>query len=319
MQHHKPQLDDAFLTRREFLCRCGMGMGALSLATFFDGVEACASTGLAEGGDVSPLMPKQPRFPAKTKHVIHIFANGGPSHVDTFDPKPALEKYAGKQLPMENLKTERKTGAAFPSPYKFKKCGQSGIEVSEIFPHVGECIDDIVVVRSMHADVPNHEPSLLLMNCGEARLIRPSMGSWITYGLGTENQNLPGFIAMCPGGYPIQESQNWQAGFLPGVYQGTYIDTQHTDVQKLIDHIKNNFTAPDEQRRQLDLLLELNRKHEAARQRDPQLEARIQSFELAYRMQMDATDAFDISKESKATRDMYGQGTQARQLLIARR
>src|SRR5438552_186045 len=169
MQHHKPQLDDAFLTRREFLCRCGMGMGALSLATFFGGVDAFASTELAEGGYVSPLMPKQPQFPAKAKHVIHIFANGGPSHVDTFDPKPALEKYAGKQLPMENLKTERRTGAAFPSPYKFRKYGQSGIEVSEIFPRVGECMDDIAVIRSMHADVPNHEPSLLLMNCGEDR------------------------------------------------------------------------------------------------------------------------------------------------------
>jgi len=188
MQHHKPQLDDAFLTRREFLGRCGMGMGALSLATFFGGVEGFASTELAEGGYVSPLMPKQPQFPAKTKHVIHIFANGGPSHVDTFDPKPALEKYAGKQLPMENLKTERKTGAAFPSPYKFKKYGQSGIEVSEIFPRVGECMDDIAVIRSMHADVPNHEPSLLLMNCGEARLIRPAWvhGSLTVWAPGTK-------------------------------------------------------------------------------------------------------------------------------------
>src|SRR5438874_7720498 len=157
MEHHKPKWDDAFLTRREFLCRCGMGMGALSLATFFGGVEGFASTELAEGGFVSPLAPKQPHFPAKAKHIIHIFANGGPSHVDTFDPKPALEKYAGKLLPMENLPTERKTGAAFPSPYKFKKYGQSGIEVSEIFSNVAESIDDMVVIRSMHADIPNHE------------------------------------------------------------------------------------------------------------------------------------------------------------------
>ena len=156
----------------------------------------------------------------------------------------------------------------------------------------------------MHADVPNHEPSLMLMNCGEARLIRPSMGSWVTYGLGTENQNLPGFIAMCPGGYPIQESQNWQAGFLPGVYQGTYIDTQHTDIEKLIENIRNNDASPAEQRRQLDLLQQLNQRHQrAARQHDAQLEARIQSFELAYRMQMEATDAFDISREPQHIRE----------------
>ena len=318
MQHHKTRLNDAFLTRRDFLCRCGMGMGALSLSTFFGGVEAFSTTARAEGY-VSPLTPKGPQFAAKARHVIHIFANGGPSHVDTFDPKPALEKYAGKLLPTENLKTERKTGAAFPSPYKFQKYGQSGIEVSEIFPHIGGCIDDIAVIRSMHADVPNHEPSLLLMNCGEARLIRPSMGSWITYGLGTENQNLPGFIVMCPGGYPIQESQNWQAGFLPGIFQGTYIDTQHTRIEKLIEHIKNNFTSLREQKEQLELLQELNERHLRRRQQDAQLEARIQSFELAYRMQIDATDAFDINREPEAIRKMYGEGTQARQLLIARR
>src|SRR5712671_1242603 len=173
MGHHQPRLEEAFLTRREFLCRCGMGMGALSLAGFFGGVEATTASSPAEGGGyVSPLMPRQPHFPAKAKRVIHIFANGGPSHVDTFDPKPALGKYAGKPLPMENLKTERKTGAAFPSPYQFQKYGKSGIEVSEIFPHVAESIDEIAVVRSMYADVPNHEPSLLLMNCGEARQIR---------------------------------------------------------------------------------------------------------------------------------------------------
>ena len=316
-EQHRLSLESRFLTRREFLCRCGMGMGALSLATFFGGAEAI--TARAEGAYVSPLLPKQPQFPAKARHVIHIFANGGPSHVDTFDPKPALEKYAGKPLPMENLKTERKTGAAFPSPYKFKKYGQSGIEVSEIFPHVAECVDDLAVIRSMHADVPNHEPSLLLMNCGEARLIRPSMGSWITYGLGTENQNLPGFIVMCPGGYPIQESQNWQCGFLPGIFQGTYIDTQHTRIEKLIEHIKNDFISLRDQKEQLDLLQQLNERHLKKRAQDAQLEARIQSFELAYRMQMDATDAFDIAREPEHIRKMYGEGRQARQLLIARR
>jgi uncharacterized protein DUF1501 len=267
----------------------------------------------------SPLAPRAPHFPGKARRVIHIFANGGPSHVDTFDPKPALARLHGKALPMDNPATERRTGAAFKSPFGFKRYGQSGIEVSELFSHVAEHIDDIAVIRSMHADVPNHEPSLLLMNCGEARLPRPSMGSWLTYGLGTVNQNLPGFIAMCPGGYPIQESQNWQSASLPGIYQGTYINTQHQEIEKLIEHIKNKFISAAEQRQQLDLLRQLNEEHAQRRCQDAQLEARIQSFELAYRMQIDASDAFDITKEPEQIRNMYGPGTQARQLLIARR
>jgi hypothetical protein len=292
-----------------------MGFASLGLAGLM------ASQGLlsAAPANLSPLAPKAPHFPAKAKRVIHLFMNGGPSHVDTFDPKPALEKYAGKPLPKENPRTERKTGAAFPSPFKFQKYGESGIEVSELFARTAESIDDIAVIRSMHADVPNHEPSLMLMNCGEARLPRPSLGSWVTYGLGSENQNLPGFIAMCPGGYPIQETQNWQSAFLPGAYQGTYIDTKYTDLQKLIENIKNNAVSLDEQRAQLDLLQKLNERHQQKRQQDAQLEARIQSFELAYRMQMDASDAFDVSREPQPIRDLYGPGTQARQLLIARR
>jgi len=312
---HSPRLADRFLTRRQMLQRCGMGMGALALGTLFQQ----AGYAQAAGEAVNPLAVKNPQFPGKAKRVIHLFMNGGPSQVDTFDPKPMLAKYAGKNLPTPNLKTERRTGAAMPSPYKFTKHGQSGIEVSEIFPNVAKCVDDLCVIRSMQADVPNHEPSLLLMNCGEARLIRPSMGSWVTYGLGSENQNLPGFIAMCPGGYPIQESQNWQAGFLPGVYQGTYIDTQHTDIQKLIEYVQSRYASPQEQRRQLDLLAKLNHKHLEQRQQDAQLESRIQSFELAYRMQADATDAFDVSREPESIRKLYGEGTQARQILIARR
>ena len=317
---HKLPLSSAFLNRRQFLGKCGMGMGGIALAQLMGGLNLLAPQS-ASGQSVSlnPLTVKDPPLPARAKRVIHLFMNGGPSHVDTFDPKPLLEKYAGKPLPSPNLRTERKTGAAMPSPFKFRKYGQSGIEVSDLFPHVGSCIDDICVIRSMHADVPNHEPSLLLMNCGEARLVRPSMGSWVTYGLGSENQNLPGFITMCPGGYPIQESQNWQAGFLPGVYQGTYIDTQHTDLEKLVSYIRNNYESLTEQRRQLDLLLKLNEEHLASRGQDPQLESRIQSFELAYRMQMDAADAFDVNREPQHIRDLYGPGTQARQLLIARR
>ncbi|MSU60793.1 MAG: DUF1501 domain-containing protein [Pedosphaera sp.] len=319
MQHHKPRLEDHFLTRRDFLHRCGMGMGGLSLASVMNSAGLLDSRAVAGTGAVSPMAPKAPHFAGKAKRVIHLFMNGGPSQVDTFDPKPALSRLAGKPLPTENLRTERKTGAAFASPFKFKKYGQSGIEVSEIFAKTAESIDDICVIRSMHADVPNHEPSLMLMNCGDARSIRPSMGSWVTYGFGTENQNLPGFISMCPGGYPIQESQNWQSAFLPGIFQGTYIDTQHTQMERLIEHIRNNYTSMAEQRSQLDLLHELNVRHARKRQNDAQLEARIQSFELAYRMQMDATDAFDISREPEHIRKMYGEGTQARQILIARR
>jgi hypothetical protein len=266
-----------------------------------------------------PLAPKMPPLAGRAKRVIHFFLNGGPSHVDTFDPKPMLAKYANKPLPMGSLRTERKTGAAFPSPFEFKRYGQSGIEVSDLFPHVGNCIDDICVIRSMQAEVPNHEPSLMLMNCGDAQMARPSVGAWVTYGLGTENQNLPGFIAMCPGGYPIKEAENWQSGFLPGVYQGTYVDSQHTSIEKLIENIKNAAVTSSAQRQQLDLLRQLNAEHQQRRQRDARLEARIESFELAYRMQMEAADAFDISSEPQHIREMYGEGVHARQTLIARR
>jgi hypothetical protein len=316
---HLPRLDELFLTRRDFLRKCGLGFGMLSFGSLLAKQARGENAPKEAIASNSPLAPKNPPLPAKAKRVIHIFANGGPSHVDTFDPKPALARLHGKPLPMDNLPTERRTGAAFQSPFKFQRYGQSGIEVSELFPHVAEHIDDIAVIRSMHADVPNHEPSLLLMNCGEARLPRPSMGAWITYGLGTMNQNLPGFITMCPGGYPIQESQNWQSAFLPGIYQGTYINTQHEAIEKLIEHIKNKSVSRQEQRQQLDLLQQLNAEHARRRAKDAQLEARIQSFELAYGMQMDATDAFDLSKEPQHIRDLYGPGTQARQLLTARR
>src|SRR5438046_1154034 len=227
--YHGPRREDRSLSRRDLLCKCGMGMGALALSNLMARAGFAAPVeAISPSAPINPLTPKAPLFPGRAKRVIHLFMNGGPSQVDTFDPKPSLAKYAGKTLPGEYLPTERKTGAALPSPFKFSPHGKSGIEVSELFPQVAKSIDEICVIRSMQADVPNHEPSLLLMNCGEARMIRPSVGSWVTYGLGSENQNLPGFVVMCPGGYPIQESQNWQAGFLPGAYQGTYIDSQHT-------------------------------------------------------------------------------------------
>ncbi|MCA9125716.1 MAG: DUF1501 domain-containing protein [Planctomycetales bacterium] len=310
--------DPSRLNRRDYLRKSGLGFGALGLASLL----AAESHADRPSDDLrrlqNPLSPKPPHFPGKAKHVIHIFANGGASQVDTFDPKPILNQRHGQSLPL-NLRTERKTGAAFGSPFKFKKYGQCGLEVSELFQHVAESIDDMAVIRSMHADVPNHEPSLMLMNCGDARLPRPSLGSWATYGLGTENQNLPGFIAMCPGGYPIQESQNWQNAFLPGVYQGNYIDTRHTDIEKLIENIRNTRNTADQQREQLDLLQTLNRYHSQQRGEDAALEARIQSFELAFRMQAEAADAFDIDQEPEYIRRMYGKGVQARQMLIARR
>jgi len=316
--HHPLDLNNCVLSRRDFLQRTGLGFGAMGLGTLLgSGALLGADAEAAVAG--SSMTPQSPHHGGSAKRVVHIFLNGGCSQVDSFDPKPALEKYAGQKLPMTELRTERPTGAALPSPFKFKQYGQSGIPVSEIFPNIADCVDDLCVIRSMYADVPNHEPSLLLMNCGDGRLIRPSFGSWVTYGLGTENQNLPGFISMCPNGYPIQESQNWQSGFLPGIYQGTYIDTQHTDIDKLVQYIRNDFTSNKQQRKQLDLLFELNERHQQARSEDGSIEARIESFELAYRMQMEATDAFDVAREPLHIRDMYGPGVQARQLLIARR
>ncbi len=299
-------------TRRDLLTKTGTGLGMLALA----GILA-DDAGAAPALD--PLAPKAPHFKAKAKHVVHLFMNGGPSQVDTFDPKPALDKYHGKPLPSTNLRTERKTGAAMRSPFQFKKYGKSGIEVSDLFAKTAEHIDDMCIIRSMHADVPNHEPSLMLMNCGDGRLPRPSFGSWVTYGLGSENRNLPGFVVMCPGGYPIVTTQNWRSGFLPGVYQGTYLDSKHSDVDKLVAFIRNPEMPAARQREQLDLVKMLNEEHLAARQADAQLEARLRTYELAFRMQTEATDAFDLTKETKATRALYGDTVHGRQLLYTRR
>jgi hypothetical protein len=307
---------DPMLTRREILKRGGMGLGMLGMAGL--AMEETARAG-GGGATANPLAPKGPHFAPKAKQVVHLFMNGGPSQVDTFDPKPLLDRYHGKPLPSPSLRTERKTGAAMRSPYKFRKYGESGIEVSELFEKTAAHIDDMCIIRSMHADVPNHEPSLLLMNCGDGRLTRPSMGAWVTYGLGSENQNLPGFIALCPGGYPIIATQNWRSAFLPGAYQGTYVDTAQTDVRKLIENIKNEALSLEIQRKQLDLARRLSEMHLEKHPHDPQLEARIQSFELAYRMQSEASDAFDVNQEPRTIREEYGENTAGRQLLIARR
>jgi len=270
-----------------------------------------AALGLAD------LHAAKSHFAPKAKRVIHFFLNGGPSHVDTFDPKPALAKYAGKPVPSHRI-TERKTGAAFPSPFKFQRYGQSGIEVSELFAKTAEHIDDIAVIRSMQAQVPNHEPSLMLMNCGDSIQARPSLGAWLSYGLGSANENLPGFIAMCPGGMPIKSAENWQSAFLPGAFQGTYVDSKHESVDRLIENIRSPHADARVQLRQLDLLRRINAAHQAER-RDPRLEARIESFELAFRMQLEAADVFDVSSEPEHIRKLYGEGVHARQTLIARR
>lgn len=302
-------------SRREMLTQAGMGMGWMGLASILGSAEAQAAI---KFDAADPLAPKAPPLPAKAKRVIHIFMNGGPSQVDTFDPKPALTKHAGKTLPI-HLKTERPTGAAYPSPFEFRKYGQSGIPVSEIFPHVAECVDDLCVIRSMHTDVPNHGPSLMMMNSGSTQQSRPSFGSWLTYGLGSENRNLPGFVVLCPGGYPIWGAKNWRSAFLPGAFQATHIDTKQTDPEKLIANIRNRYSQDGDQRKQLDLLAKLNREHQQSHGDDELLEARIQSFELAFRMQMEAADVFDISTEPEHIRQSYGDTMHGRQMLIARR
>ena len=205
---------DALLNRRAMLARSGMGLGMLGLASVAAGESPGATTGLHHA--------------PSAKHVVHLFMNGGPSHVDTFDPKPALAKYHGKPLPNPALPTERKTAGALQSPFKFERYGESGIEISDLFKRTAAHADEMCVIRSMHADIPNHEPSLLLMNCGDNIQVRPSFGSWIHYGLGSLNENLPGFVVLCPSGLPVVGSNNWRSAFLPGAYQGTHIDTPTT-------------------------------------------------------------------------------------------
>src|SRR4051794_2211983 len=309
LREHTPSLRDIIFSRREFLERTGMGFGAMSLASILgmsfggNSAQAAAATGKVLG----PLAPKTAPNPAKAKAVIHIFAEGGPSHVDTWDPKPELTKFADKTLPgLEGL--------AFPSPFKFNKMGKSGIEVSEVFPKLGEHVDDMAIVRSLWTDIPAHEVAQRFMHTGSLQLPKPSMGSWVVYGLGTENQNMPGFITLS--GKP-----EWrQASFLPGVYQGCNVNySSNMRLDEVLLNISNQFTGIDRQRHQLDLVHKLNEMHAQALQKDAQLEARLEAYEMAFKMQTEATDAFDISKESPETLSNYGRNNQGHQLLIARR
>lgn len=294
------------LTRRQMLTRSGVGFGMLGLSSML--ADEVRSAPLAKIAD-DPLAPKPSHFPARAKHIIFLFMNGGPSHVDTFDPKPELKKQEGKP---------GKGGKYMPSPFTFKKHGQSGIEMSDIYPHLATCADDLCVIRSMHTTTPNHEPGLLMMNSGAQQPVRPCLGSWLTYGLGTENQNLPGFMVLCPG-KPVVGPALWGNSFLPGIYQGTHINNSKIDPTKVIGHLKNRHLSSDSQRKLLNLVQSINKKHLAAREQDSRLEARIQSLEIAYRMQFEAQEAFDVGRETEATRKQYGPGQFASGCLIARR
>jgi len=297
------------MNRREALRQIGSGFGTLGLMNLLH-AEAPASP--------SPLAPKPPQFAPKAKRVIFLFLNGGMSHIDTFDPKPMLVKHHGEPMPGPKLVTDRASGNLMRSPFEFRPRGQSGIEVSEIFPRVGSLIDDFCVIRSMYSDNGNHGPSLLMMNCGHGLTGRPSMGSWITYGLGTVNQNLPGFVVLCPG-LPVLGAQLWDSTFLPAVYQGTYIPSGERDPGKLVQNIRNPEYSDAQQRRQLALLDSLNGSYLRSVGHQPGLEAGIQAMEVAYRMQTEAPEVFDISKEPESTRTRYGDGDFGRGCLMALR
>src|SRR6202789_2203237 len=233
MSHQLPccgvstNIEDYFLTRRKFLNRVGMGLGALGLTTMLDPRDLFSGTSDdAASATGNPLAPKAPPLPATAKAVIHIFAQGAPSHIDTWDPKPELVRMDGKTI--------GDSGVAMGSPFKFNPMGKSGIPVSEIFPGIGQHVDDMTVIRSMYTDIPAHEVATVFMNTGSLRIVKPSMGSWVVYGLGTENQNLPGFIALRSGGLPSGGAGNYGSGFLPGVYQGSSVNTQVANVQQMI-------------------------------------------------------------------------------------
>lgn len=288
-------------SRRRFLQQSGLGLGSVALSCLLQDEAAAVET-----GPVS-LAPRKAPLPAKARHVIHIFAGGAPSHLDTFDPKPALQKYRDQSLPGQS-------GVGFPSPFQFPKCGRSGLEISEIFPRLGTVADELCVVRSLYTDVPAHGAAAKFIHTGSLTLTRPSLGSWTLYGLGTDNANLPGFITL--GG-----SAEWrQAAFLPSLYQGAKADfAAGRSPDKVLLNLRNEFTSREQQRSQLDLVRQLDDAHRERSPQDEQLEARIESFELAFRMQVEAPEAFDISRESQEVRDLYGKGDLAAKLLCARR
>jgi hypothetical protein len=290
-------------SRREFLARCGLGVGSLGLASLL--TEETLAAALAAGQD------RKTHFPSKAGHVIHIFAAGAPSQVDTWDPKPVLTKRHGQSLP-------GLSGVAMGSPFSFARHGQSGIEVSQVFPAIARHVDELAVIRSMQTDVPEHGLAQIFMNTGSLRTVKPSLGAWALYGLGSANDNMPGYVSLRPGGGG-GDALNWGAAFMPGDLQATSINTATPTVDGMIPNIRNDYFGRAEQRRELDLVQKLNAMHSQNLQQDPQLEARIKAFEMAYRMQIEATDAFDLEKEPQSVRTLYGDTPQGRQLLIARR
>ena len=299
-----------FFSRRDFLTRHAIGFGGLSLAALF-GAECRDAWG--DATVAGPLVPRQPPLPAKAKAVIQIYASGGPSTVDTWDPKPALNRYDGKPI-------SGYAGLALGSPFRFTKHGQSGIEVSEIFPELAKHVDRMAVIRSLTADIPDHKVATKALMTGSGLLNRPSLGSWTVYGLGTENQNIPGFVAL--GG----DNCYRQSAFLPGIYQGCHVNYDpRVPLNEILGNISNPFTPEDRQRHQLDLAHELNEIHADRLQHDPQLEARIQAFEIAFNMQREALDAFDVRKEPQDVRDRYEllpnrqRSQNGTKLLLARR
>jgi len=297
-------------SRRELLRRMSAGFGWAGLASVL-GPGLQAATAISGGA-------RMPHFAPKARRVIFLFLNGGPSHVDTFDPKPALKTYEGKQPEGELYKKSKGTGY-FPSSLSFRRHGQSGIEVSESLPHLASVIDECCVIRSMHTDVPNHEPALLQMHSGNLQPIRPSMGSWVLYGLGSANENLPGYVVLRPSPKIVVGPALWSNSFLPAEYQATSVVTSDMAVDRLVANIRNPRLTHPEQRQQLDLLERLNRRHLARRDGDAELEAQIRTLETAFQMQREAMQTFDISKEPESIRRMYGDSTFAQSCLLGRR
>ena len=293
------------LSRRELLARMGTGLGMVGLAALTAEQRLLADPRPA----AHPLVPRAPHFAPRARRIIHLYMNGGPSQVDTFDPKPALARYAGQRpASTANLRTENGTGGLRPSPFRFARRGRSGLEVSELFPEVGRHADDLCVLRSMYTDIPNHEPSMFMMNCGHVQSLRPSYGSWLLYGLGTENQNLPGFVVLCPG-LPVNGAANWGNRFLPGVYQGCHLNLRPDfDPRAVIPDLQNPHLSAAAQRRQLDVIQRMNALHAERRGHEALLDARIASLEMAFRMQAAAPEAFDLASEPAAVRAAYGVG-----------
>jgi hypothetical protein len=295
------------LSRREMLGRMCAGFGL-----------AAASQILGQNSFAGVMGKVGLHHPARARRVIFLFLNGGPSHIDTFDPKPELQKVEGKQPDGELYKKSKGSGF-MPSPLKFEKHGKSGVEVSESLPKLASVIDDCCVIRSMHTDVPNHEPALIQMHTGNVQPIRPSMGSWILYGLGTENENLPGYVVLRPSPKIVVGPALWSNSFLPAEFQATSVITENMEVEKLVANIRNKNLCDSEQREQINLVQALNRKHAAARQNDSELNGQIKAMETAFQMQKRAMTTFDISREPQHVRDAYGNSRFAHSCLLARR